>query len=146
MLVARTTLRKGRNLKPASLADGRCLISSGADNGVGVELFDPQTETFSLVPGIPGYNGSWTSAESVNRLPDGRALITPFPTMLFDPTTNSLVEVPRIEGMPDDGSEATTLANGHVLVSSGYLIRIAGYTSNAFEYEVATLNRTHNLK
>jgi hypothetical protein len=134
LLVARTTLKKGGNLKPASLADGRCLISSWTDDGVGVELFDPQTETFSLVPGIPGYSGGWTSAKSVNRLPDGRALITPFPTMLFDPTTNSLVDVPRIAGMPHSGSEATTLTNGHVLVSSGSLIGVASLSPSAFEY------------
>jgi hypothetical protein len=61
------------NARAIRLGNGKCLISSGLEiSGVALEVFDPATETFSGVPGLPAYAGVSTDNHSLSVLSNGK--------------------------------------------------------------------------
>ncbi|HEV7768687.1 MAG TPA: kelch repeat-containing protein [Thermoanaerobaculia bacterium] len=106
------------------LKDGRVLIAGGsvgdAYSGImklaTLEIFDPQTETFTAT----GSMQAGRSHHSATLLSDGRVLILGGgnPTAeVFDPATNAVQTVPAIEAR--FGTGVFVLADGRVLVTGG---------------------------
>jgi PKD domain len=123
------------------LSNGKCLIGSTLEvSGVGLELFDPATETFSSVPGLPAYAGLSTDNHSLNLLANGKVLSSPYPAVLFDPSTNALTEVARLAGMPAGGSETANLGDGRVLLAAGTIAGQPLPSTNAFVYSPSLPN------
>jgi len=119
------------------LADGRVLIAGGedlaGDSSNAVTIFDPTTNTFSNVPGMPI---PWKDA-SASLLPDGRVLFTggldtstyeatnnTYETtnkaLLFDPATNAF-SITGNTVIARDGGSQIALRDGRVLVVGGLL-------------------------
>jgi hypothetical protein len=106
------------------LQDGRVLIAGGSVGDVysgivkldTLEIFDPQTETFTSVGSMQGGR----SHHSATLLFDGRVLIVGGGSPaaeVFDPATNEVQTVPSIESR--HGSGVHLLADGRVLITGG---------------------------
>lgn len=116
------------------LPDGRVLVVGGQtfkrEPLPSVELFDPQTETWTMAADLPAPRSNHSAA----RLPDGRVLIfggglsTPIgvpsgqgvvgTTLLFDPSTNTFSQgAPMLQ--PRSHFPTVTLPDGSVLAVGG---------------------------
>jgi len=141
LLPAQMAYSRMSKARAVRLNNGKCLIGSTLEvSGVGLELFDPVTETFSSVPALPAYAGLTTDNHSLNLLSDGKVLVSPYPAILFDPSTNSLTEVSRPAGMPAGGSETANLGDGRVLLAAGTLAGQPSPSTNAFVYSPSLPN------
>jgi len=111
----------------AVLGDGRVLIAGGGTGSRSadeVELFDPETETWSLT----GAMREARSNHTMTVLPDGRVLVTGGidwttdevldSAEIFDPTTGSWTQTRPMSG-PRTNHGAVALSNGLVLIAGG---------------------------
>ena len=119
------------------LADGRVLIAGGqdqiGDSSNAVTVFDPTTDTFRNLPGMPI---PWKDA-SASLLPDGRVLFTggldtstynittntyqlSSAALLFDPAMNAFT-ITGTTHIPRDGGNHVVLQGGRVLIVGGLL-------------------------
>ena len=106
------------------LADGRVLIAGGeddlGDSSNAVTVFDPTTNRFSNLPGMPV---RWANP-AASLLPDGRVLLTAGSNdfteeaLLFDPATNTFTATGPA-AMAREGSTQTVLQDGRVLIVNG---------------------------
>ena len=100
------------------LEDGRVLVGSGSD----AELFDPATGEFVQTGSMP----TPLTDQAATLLADGRVLVISTdsegaPTAeLYDPLTGSFVSAGPMAVPQADGSTATRLADGRVLIVGGW--------------------------
>jgi len=110
----------------ARLADGRVLITGGADERDDqgqyrdAEVYDPQTERFSAVGEMR--RARYKHQGTMTLLPDGRLLIAggAGDPELFDPATTRFTLVPSSNALAGSFSATAAVANGRVLIAGGY--------------------------
>lgn len=110
-----------------TLVDGRVLVAGGSANGVvsnGLELFDPQTQRFGVLPGTLSVP---RAAHTATRLADGRVLllggvddndVVYASGEIFDPATGTSTPIASMS-TPRVQHTATLLADGRVYVAGG---------------------------
>jgi phosphatidylserine/phosphatidylglycerophosphate/cardiolipin synthase-like enzyme len=128
-----------RNHRASLLKDGRVLVSGGFDASFtgcdSVELFDPETETWTLTGPLRIKRGGHTAT----LLYDGRVLVaggfnggtsgaTLNSTEIFDPDTGSWTETAPL-GSDRSGHTAILLPGGMVLIAGGFDSNFTGLTS-----------------
>jgi hypothetical protein len=122
------------------LADGRVLITGGGDGWYGlsnaVSAFDPHTNKFTDLPGMPV---AWASP-TASLLADGRVLLTAGSgeftkeALLFDPATNAYT-ITGSTAVAREGSTQTVLPDGRVLIVNG---AACGSRVSAETYDAST--------
>jgi hypothetical protein len=139
------------------LPNGKVLIAGGDTSSVGTgvtntaELFDPVSETFTLLPSMASPRWSHTAT----LLPDGKVLIVgglsssdfmvTNTAELFDPLTNSFTTTGSMS-VPRYFHTATLLTNGKVLVAGGFHPALGGLnTAEVFDEATGTFTLLPNL-
>ena len=127
-----TIASHGQGPTATLLNDGRVLITGGTSSQKSAEIFDPETDIFSLTDSMNMAH----SYHTATLLPDGRVLIVagqerPGPQThdvaeLYDPITGTFS---LTDGLREDrsGHTATLLSNGEVLVAGGTQTTIPGF-------------------
>jgi hypothetical protein len=108
------------------LADGRIFISGGSDErdeqGVyrSTEIFDPATESFTLVGEM--HNGRYKHTGTSLLLPSGKVLLLGGATIaeIYDPQSSTFQEIAGGLGKAWLFATATILPSGEILLVGGY--------------------------
>ena len=139
------------------LPSGKVLIAGGDTSSVGTgttntaELFNPVSETFTLLP--PMTSPRWSHTATL--LPNGKVLITgglatadfmvTNTAEVFDPASNTFTAVGSMNARRDFHT-ATLLANGKVLIAGGFDPAMGGLnTAELFDSDSATFTLLPNL-